>query len=130
MALLAYIGTADRIGPTTTSTANTQTATSLQSILSRRCRRTYARFKSRELTPWLYEVPSQVLRNGAVRWKTAYSRFFQMLGGRPTIQRKSGPQSVWLTNELFSFEVVDGATPVAWRDVPKAHRADARRPTG
>ncbi|WP_455289344.1 RNA-guided endonuclease InsQ/TnpB family protein [Cupriavidus necator] len=71
----------------------------------------YARFKSRELKPWLYEVPSQVLRNGAVRWKTAYSRLFQKLGGRPTIQRKSGPQSVWLTNELFSFETVDGATP-------------------
>ena len=71
----------------------------------------YARFKSREQTPWLYDVPSQVLRNGAVRWKQAYSRFFQKLGGRPTIQRRSGPQSVWLTNELFSFEAVEGTTP-------------------
>ena len=28
-----------------------------------------------EATPWLREVPSQVLRNGAVRWKQAYSRY-------------------------------------------------------
>jgi putative transposase len=31
----------------------------------------YAQFKDRELTPWLYEVPSQILRNGAVRWMSA-----------------------------------------------------------
>jgi len=66
----------------------------------------YARYKDRELTPWLYEVPSQILRNGAVRWKQAYSRYFQKLGGRPTIHRKTGPQSVWLTSELFAFEPV------------------------
>ena len=35
----------------------------------------YAQFKT-ELTPWLSEVPSVVLRNGAVEWKQAYSRFF------------------------------------------------------
>lgn len=64
----------------------------------------YTQFKDRELTPWLYGVPSQVLRNGAVRWKQAYSRFFQKLAGRPTLQRKHGAQSVWLTNELFRFE--------------------------
>lgn len=70
----------------------------------------YARFKDRELTPWLSEVPSQVLRNGAVRWKQAYSRFFERLGGRPIIHHKRGPQSVWLTNELFAFETVNGTT--------------------
>src|ERR1700747_189983 len=31
----------------------------------------YSRFKSRELSPWLYDVPSQVLRNGAYRWMCA-----------------------------------------------------------
>jgi putative transposase len=55
-------------------------------------------------TTWLREVPSQVLRNGAVRWKQAYSRFFQKLAGRPTFHKKSGTQSVWLTRELFHFE--------------------------
>lgn len=70
----------------------------------------YSQFKT-ELTPWLSEVPSIVLRNGAVLWKQAYSRFFQKLGGRPTIHKKHGKQSVWLTSELFEFKsVVDTAT--------------------
>ncbi len=55
-------------------------------------------------TRWLREVPSQVLRNGAVRWKRAYSRFFEKLARRPTFHKKSGVQSVWLTRELFRFE--------------------------
>lgn len=55
-------------------------------------------------TAWLREVPSQVLRNGAVRWKQAYSRFFQKRSGRPTLHGKGGEQSVWLTRELFAFE--------------------------
>ena len=57
-------------------------------------------------TPWLREVPSQILRNGATRWRQAYQRFFRKLGGRPTIQKPHGQQSVWLTSELFQF--VDG----------------------
>ena len=56
-----------------------------------------------ELTPWLREVPSPLLRNGAYRWKQAYSRFFKKLAGRPCIQRKTGAQSVFITSELFAF---------------------------
>ena len=63
----------------------------------------YSRFKT-ELTPFLNEIPSQILRNGAVLWKQAYSRHFQGLGGRPKFQKRSGEQSVWITSELFSFE--------------------------
>lgn len=64
-----------------------------------------------EATPWLREVPSQVLRNGAVRWKQAYSRYWKKLGGRPNIQKRNGAQAVWLTNELFRFDpVVDPET--------------------
>ncbi len=63
----------------------------------------YSHFKT-ERTPYLGEVPSQVLRNGAVLWKQAYSRHFQGLGGRPKFHKRSGEQSVWLTSELFSFE--------------------------
>jgi putative transposase len=59
-----------------------------------------------ESTPWLREVPSQVLRNGAVRWKQAYSRYWKKLGGRPTIQKRHGKQGVWLTSELFRFEQI------------------------
>lgn len=70
----------------------------------------YSHFKS-DLTPWLSNVPSQVLRNGATRWMQAYSRHFQGLAGRPTHKRKIGKQSVWLTRELFDFiPSVDGAS--------------------
>ena len=62
----------------------------------------YSYFKT-NLTPWLSAVPSQILRNGAYKWKEAYARYFQKLGGRPRIQNKHGKQSVWLTSELFSF---------------------------
>lgn len=70
----------------------------------------YSQFKT-ELTPWLSEVPSVVLRNGAVKWKQAYSRFFSKLGGRPVVQKNIGKQAVWLTSELFEFvPVTDKAT--------------------
>jgi putative transposase len=62
----------------------------------------YSQFKT-DLTPYLDEVPSVVLRNGAVKWKQAYGRFFSKLGGRPVIHKKHGKQSVWLTSELFKF---------------------------
>lgn len=62
----------------------------------------YSQFKS-ELTPYLSEVPSVLLRNGAVLWKQAYGRYFSKLGGRPTVHNKHGKQSVWLTSELFKF---------------------------
>jgi putative transposase len=64
----------------------------------------YSQFKSRELTPWLYAVPSEILRNGAVRYQQALSRFKQRLAGRPRNKKKGTRQSVWLTSELFRFE--------------------------
>ena len=71
----------------------------------------YGQFKT-ELAPWLSEeVPSVVLRNGAVLWKQADDRYFSKLGGRPVRQTKHGKQSVWLTSELFKFvPVVDAET--------------------
>jgi putative transposase len=70
----------------------------------------YSHFKT-EQTPWLSDVPSQILRNGAVLWKQAYGRYFSKLAGRPAIHRKTGEQSVWITSELFTFKpVVDKDT--------------------
>ena len=54
----------------------------------------YSQFKDDVLTPWLSEVPSQLLRNGAAKWKQAYKRFFSGLGGRPVIHTRHGKQSV------------------------------------
>ena len=70
----------------------------------------YGQFKT-ELTPYLSEVPSVLLRNGAVLWKQAYGRFFSKLAGRPVIHQRHGKQSVWLTSEVFKFlPVVDTGT--------------------
>ena len=62
----------------------------------------YSRFIT-EKTAFLKQVPSQILRNGAVKFRQAYSRFFKKLGGRPKIKKKSGRQAVWITDELFQF---------------------------
>lgn len=64
----------------------------------------YSQFKDKDLTPFLYDVPSQILRNAAVRFRGAYSRFFAGLAERPTCKSKHGRQAVWLTSELFRFE--------------------------
>lgn len=70
----------------------------------------YAQFIGED-TAFLREVPSPVLRNGAVRWKQAYGRYFAKLARRPKFRGKSGEQSVWITSELFRFEpVVDTGT--------------------
>ena len=56
-----------------------------------------------ERTAFLRQVPSQILRNGAAKFRQAYQRFFKKLGGRPKIKKTSGRQAVWLTKELFVF---------------------------
>lgn len=65
----------------------------------------YSQFKS-ELAPWLSEVPSQILRNGATRWMTAKQRQLKGLGGAPVRKRAFGRQSVLITKELFEFEPI------------------------
>ncbi|MBI4853214.1 MAG: transposase [Acidobacteria bacterium] len=66
---------------------------------------TYSQFKT-ELTPWLKDCPSQILRNSAVRWYEAYQRYFQGLAARPTKKKKGKKDSIWLTRELFQIEIV------------------------
>lgn len=71
----------------------------------------YSQFKNKELSPWLYEVPSQVLRNSATNWYDTYVDFMQGKCGKPKIKRKSDYGSVHLTRELFRFErCADGVT--------------------
>jgi putative transposase len=71
---------------------------------------TYSQFKT-ELSSWLNDCPSQILRNSAVRWYQGYQRFFQGLSGRPKKKKKGQRDSIWLTSELFRFDQsVDLAT--------------------
>ena len=63
----------------------------------------YAQFKDRERTRWLYEVPSQILRNGAVRWMSAKQRQLKGLSQAPRRRCRKDFNSVVITQELFRF---------------------------
>ena len=82
------------------------------------CDQQYSQFKTEE-TAFLKEVPSQILRNGAYKWMAAYQRFFKKLGGRPTIRKKAGRQSVMITSELFRFERIDATSALIHVGTPK-----------
>jgi putative transposase len=66
----------------------------------------YAHFKS-DLTPWLDEVPSQILRNTASRWYTSYQRFWDGTAGRPRRKKKGNHDSILLTNEIFELRTIE-----------------------
>ena len=40
----------------------------------------YSQFKDKELSPWLSQCPSQILRNSAVNWYKTYNNFFESFG--------------------------------------------------
>jgi putative transposase len=65
---------------------------------------TTAQFKNKELTPWLYQCPSQILRNAAVNWYQTFKNFMKGQCGKPRRKPKSDKGSIHLTRELFKFE--------------------------
>jgi putative transposase len=67
----------------------------------------FALFKDKELTPWLSDCPSQILRNSAVSWYQTYQRFFKKLCNRPVRKKRTSRGSIHLTRELFRFEECD-----------------------
>ena len=66
-----------------------------------------AHFKSKELSPWLYSCPSQIIRNSATNWYQTYQKHMKGLCGKPKRKSKSDKGSVYLTKELFRFDVCD-----------------------
>ncbi|HQL48685.1 MAG TPA: transposase, partial [Holophaga sp.] len=80
---------------------------------------TFSQFKT-DQTPWLSEVPAQVIRNGVVLYKRAWSNHWQNPSHfrRPRAKRKWDRNSVWLTRELFRFvgpgrvEIGTAANPI------------------
>ena len=67
----------------------------------------YSQFKDRELSPWLYDVPSQILRNSSTNWYKTYIKFIKGECGKPRCKRKDENGSVHLTRELFEFRQCD-----------------------
>lgn len=66
---------------------------------------TTAQFKNKSLTPWLYDCPSQILRNSAVNWYHTYQKFIKGQCGKPKRKHKTDKGGIHLTRELFRFEV-------------------------
>lgn len=66
---------------------------------------TTSQFKSKELTPWLYNCPSQILRNSATNWYNTYQKFMKGKCGRPKRKSKMDRGSLHLTKELFHFDI-------------------------
>jgi len=64
----------------------------------------FSQYKSKELTPWLYECPSQILRNSATNWYQTYWKFIKGECGKPRRKNKSNHGSIYLTREVFKFE--------------------------
>lgn len=73
----------------------------------------YSQYKT-ELTPWLSEVPSQILRNSVVTWYSTYQNFLKGRCGRPQHKRKDGSGSLRLTRELFQLERANSGTWTLW----------------
>jgi putative transposase len=48
-----------------------------------------AQFKSKELSYWLYDCPSQIIRNSAVNWYQTYQKFMKGECGKPKFKPKS-----------------------------------------
>jgi putative transposase len=64
----------------------------------------YSQFKDDELTPYLSELPSQILRNSSFQFMTAWQRHLKGLASRPAHKQKGRRDSVLLTSELFRFD--------------------------
>lgn len=62
-----------------------------------------AHFKDKTLSPWLYDCPSQVLRNSATNWYKTYQNFIKGICGKPRHKPKSNNGSMYLTREVFDF---------------------------
>lgn len=66
-----------------------------------------SQFKSKELTPWLYQCPSQIIRNSAVNWYQTYQKFMKGACGKPKRKPKTDRGSIYLTREVFRFDRCD-----------------------
>ena len=74
----------------------------------------YAQYKDREHTPWLFECPSQLLRNSATNWYETYQNFMKGRCGKPQRKKKSDKGSLLLTSELFEFKKNEAGVLELW----------------
>jgi putative transposase len=66
---------------------------------------TYSQYKNKELSSWLSDCPSQILRNSVTNWFKTYQNFLQGECGKPKRKKKLDKGSIHVTKELFRFEI-------------------------
>jgi len=72
---------------------------------------TFSQYKDKGLSPWLFECPSQILRNSASSWYSTYKNFLKGQCGKPMRKKKADTGTILLTREIFRFEKCkDGVT--------------------
>jgi len=65
----------------------------------------YSQYKNEELSQFLSEVPSQILRNSASNWYASYQQFFKQKDrGLPRRKKRGEGMSIHLTRELFEIK--------------------------
>ena len=64
----------------------------------------YSQFKSKELTPWLFDCPSTILKNSTVNWFNTLKKSIKGTCGRPKRKVKTDKGNFFLSRDLFSFE--------------------------
>ncbi|WP_252179251.1 helix-turn-helix domain-containing protein [Endozoicomonas sp. 4G] len=57
-----------------------------------------SQFKSKELTPWLSDCPSQIIRNSAVNWYQTYHKHINGQCGKP--KKSQNPTRVAFTSPM------------------------------
>lgn len=67
----------------------------------------YSQFKSKDLSPWLSNCPSQILRNSSTNWFNTLKKSIKGGCGRPKRKAKTDKGSIHITRELFKFEKDD-----------------------
>lgn len=77
----------------------------------------YSQFKDDELTPYLSEVPSQILRNASVQFMNGWQRFTKGLAMPPRCKQRGERDSVHITSELFKI-VGDGLVEIGTKRFP------------
>jgi len=69
----------------------------------------YSQYKDEELSPFLKDIPSQILRNSSSNWYASYQQFFKQKDrGRPRVKKCGRGMTILLTRELFEFKNTAG----------------------
>ena len=64
----------------------------------------YSHFKSEELSKWLLNCPSTILKNSTVNWFNTLKKSIKGICGRPKRKKKSDKGTIHLTQDLFEFQ--------------------------